>query len=107
MRRILSAGRCGEPAGIFAGIGIGIGLAALLAPAFMARSVHERVFGAYDPTDSVPRGQYQVGSIDSAATLHVGSTVLTRLPVDVSAFAGQRGYVPILKRIGPITPQSV
>lgn len=91
--------------------GMGIGLAALCAPAFMPMSVHERVFLVYNPTDSVPRGWYQVGRIDSAAALHVGSIVLARLPVDVAAFAGQRGYLPsgmpILKRIGAIAPQSV
>lgn len=91
--------------------GMGIGLAALCAPAFMPMSVHERVFLVYNPTDSVPRGWYQVGSIGSAAALHVGSIVLARLPVDVAAFAGQRRYlpsgVPILKRIGAIAPQSV
>ena len=91
--------------------GMGIGLAALCAPAFMPMSVHERVFLVYNPTDSVPCGWYQVGSIDSAAALHVGSIVLARLPVNVAAFAGQRRYlpsgVPILKRIGAIAPQSV
>ncbi|WP_454902906.1 S26 family signal peptidase [Variovorax gossypii] len=90
---------------------IGIGLAALCAPAFMPMSLHERVFLVYNPTDSVPRGWYQVGSIGSAAALDVGSVVLARLPVDVAAFAAQRSYlpsgVPILKRIGAISPQSV
>jgi len=91
--------------------GMGIGLVALCAPAFMPMSVHERVFLVYNPTDSVPRGWYQVRSIDSAAALHVGGIVLARLPVDVAAFAGQRRYlpsgVPILKRIGAVAPQSV
>ena len=90
---------------------MGIGLAALCAPACMPMSVHERVFLVYNPTDSVPRGWYQVNSIDSAAALHVGSIVLARLPADVAAFAAQRRYlpsgVPILKRIGAISPQSV
>jgi conjugative transfer signal peptidase TraF len=90
---------------------IGIGLAALCVSAFMPMSVHERVFVVYNPTDSVPRGWYRIGSIDNAAALHVGSIVLTRLPVDVAAFAGQRRYlpngVPILKRIGAIAPQFV
>lgn len=88
-----------------------VGLAALCAPAFMPMSVHERVFVVYNPTDSVPRGWYRVSSIDNTASLQVGSIVLARLPVDVAAFAGQRGYlpsgVPILKRIGAIAPQSV
>jgi conjugative transfer signal peptidase TraF len=90
---------------------MGIGLAALCAPAPTPTSMHERVFVVYNPTHSVPRGWYQVGSIDSAVALHVGSIVLAHLPVDVAAFAGQRGYLPsgmpILKRIGAIAPQSV
>jgi conjugative transfer signal peptidase TraF len=91
--------------------GMGIGLAALCAPAFMPMSAHENVFVVYNPTDSVARGWYRVGSIDNAASLHVGSIVLARLPADVAAFAGQRGYlpngVPILNRIGAVAPQSV
>jgi conjugative transfer signal peptidase TraF len=91
--------------------GMGIGLAALCAPAVMPKSVHESVFVVYNPTSSVPRGWYRVGSIDIAASLHVGSIVLARLPGDVASFAGQRGYlpngVPILKRVGAVAPQSV
>ncbi|HSW22852.1 MAG TPA: S26 family signal peptidase [Burkholderiaceae bacterium] len=90
---------------------MGIGLAGLCAPAVMPMSVHERVSVVYNPTDSVPRGWYRVGSIDNAASLHVGSIVLALLPADISSFAGQRGYlpsgVPILKRIGAVAPQSV
>jgi conjugative transfer signal peptidase TraF len=91
--------------------GMGIGLAALCAPAVMPMSGQERVFVVYNQTDSVPRGWYRIGSFDNAASLHVGSIVLTRLPPDVAAFAGQRGYlpngVPILKRVGAVAPQSV
>lgn len=91
--------------------GMGIGLAALCAPAFMPMSAHGRVFVVYNPTDSVPRGWYRVGRLDNAASLHVGSIVLARLPADVASFAGQRGYlpngVPILKRVGAVAPQSV
>jgi conjugative transfer signal peptidase TraF len=91
--------------------GMGIGLAALCASAFMPMSGHELVFLVYNPTDSVPRGWYWVGCIDNPASLHVGSIVVARLPADVAAFAGQRGYlpngVPILKRVGAIAPQSV
>lgn len=91
--------------------GMGIGLAALCAPAFMPLSAHERVFVVYNPTDSVPRGWYRVGRIDSVNSLHVGGIVLARLPAGVAAFAGQRGYlpsgVPILKRVGAVAPQSV
>ncbi len=90
---------------------MGIGLAALCAPAVMPMSAHERMFVVYNPTDSVPRGWYRVSSIDNAASLHVGSIVMARLPVDVASFAGQRGYlpngVPILKRVGAVAPQSV
>ena len=88
-----------------------LGLAALCAPAFVPLSAHERVFLVYNPTDSVPRGWNRVSSIDNAASLHVGSIVLARLPVNVASFAGQRGYlpngVPILKRVGAVAPQSV
>ena len=90
---------------------MGIALAALCTPAFMPMSAHDRVFVVYNPTDSVPRGWYRVGRIDSITSLHVGSTVLARLPAGMAAFAGQRGYlpsgVPILKRIGAVAPQSV
>lgn len=90
---------------------MGIGLAALCAPAFMPMPAHELVFVAYNPTDSVPPGWYRVGSIDNVTSLHVGSIVLARLPADVAAFAGQRGYlpngVPILKRVGAVAPQAV
>lgn len=92
-------------------VGMGIGLAALCAPAFVPMSAHERVFVVYNPTDSVPRGWYRVSSIDNAASLHVGSIVLARLPAGVASFAGQRGYlpngVPILKRVGAVAPQPV
>jgi conjugative transfer signal peptidase TraF len=90
---------------------MGIGLAALCAPAFMTMSAHKRVFVVFNPTDSVPRGWYRVSGIDNAASLRVGSIVLARLPADVAAFAEQRGYlpdgVPILKRVGAVAPQSV
>lgn len=90
---------------------MGIGLAALCAPAVMPTAARERVLVVYNPTDSVPRGWYRVSSIDNLASLHVGSIVLVRLPADVAAFAGQRGYlpdgVPILKRVGAVEPQSV
>lgn len=90
---------------------MGIGLAALCAPTFMPLPAHERVFIAYNPTDSVPRGWYSVSRIDSRTSLHVGSMVLARLPASAAAFAGQRGYlpsgVPILKRVGAVPPQPV
>jgi conjugative transfer signal peptidase TraF len=90
--------------------GMGIGLAALCAPAYMPLSAHEIVFVAYNPTESVPRGWYWVSSTDNPASPHVGSIVLVRLSADVASFAGQRGYlpsgVPILKRVGAVAPQS-
>ncbi|HYW55789.1 MAG TPA: S26 family signal peptidase [Polaromonas sp.] len=86
-------------------------MAALLAQIFMPLPAHKRALVVYNPTDSVPRGWYLVGSMKRAGALPVSSVVLARLPVDVEAFAGQRGYlpggVPILKRIGAIAPQSV
>lgn len=62
----------------------------------------------YNPSDSVPRGWYRIGSPDS---LHVGDIVLLRLPAGVATLAAQRGYlpagVPLLKRIGAVAPRSV
>ncbi|WPH16302.1 S26 family signal peptidase [Variovorax paradoxus] len=88
-----------------------IGLAALCAPAVMPMAIRDRVFVVYNPSDSVPRGWYRIGRMESAASLHLGSIVLARLPAGVAAFAAQRGYlpsgVPILKRIGALAPQSV
>lgn len=90
---------------------MGVGLAALCAPVVMPAATRDRVFVVYNPSDSVPRGWYRIGSLGSAASLHVGSIVLARLPADVAAFAARRGYlpsgVPILKRIGALAPQSV
>lgn len=90
---------------------MGIGLAALCAPAVMPMAIRDRVFVVYNPSDSVPRGWYRIGRMESAASLHLGSIVLARLPAGVAAFAAQRGYlpsgVPILKRIGALAPQSV
>ncbi|MDQ0589918.1 S26 family signal peptidase [Variovorax paradoxus] len=90
---------------------MGIGVAALCAPAAMPMATRDHVLVVYNPSDSVPRGWYRIARIGSAASLQVGSIVLTRLPADVAAFAAQRGYlpggVPILKRIGALAPQSV
>ena len=90
---------------------MGIGLTALCAPLAMPTSAHDWMVVVYNPTDSVPRGWYQVSSIDNAASLQVGSIVMARLPADMAAFASQRGYlpsnVPILKRIGAVALQSV
>lgn len=90
---------------------MGVGLAALCVPAAMQVGVRDRVLVVYNPSDSMPRGWYRIGRIESPASLHVGSIVLAPLPADVAAFAGERGYlpsgVPMLKRIGAIAPQSV
>ncbi|WPG36261.1 S26 family signal peptidase [Variovorax sp. EBFNA2] len=90
---------------------MGVGLAALCAPVVMPVATRDRVFVVYNPSDSVPRGWYRIGRMESAASLHIGSIVLAQLPADVAAFAAQRGYlpssVPILKRIGALAPQSV
>lgn len=86
---------------------IGFGLAALIAPTFL----HVQARVVYNPSDSVARGWYRIDPIAKPDSLHVGSIVLARLPESVAAFAAQRGYlpsdVPILKRIGALTPQSV
>lgn len=86
---------------------MGVGLAALCAPVV----VRFPALVVYNPSDSVPRGWYRVGRMESPTSLHVGSIVLARLPAGVAAFAALRGYlpsgVPILKRVGAVAPQSV
>ena len=81
-----------------------IGLAALLMPL----AIPNRVQIVYNPSDSVARGWYRIGSTDS---LTVGSIVLARLPAPAAALAAQRGYlpngIPLLKRIGAVAPQRV
>lgn len=83
---------------------MGLGITALCMPAMVQISARL----VYNPSDSVARGWYLVGPPDA---LHVGSTVLVRLPAGVAAFAAQRGYlpagIPLLKRIGAAAPQSV
>ena len=65
----------------------------------------------YNPSASVAPGWYRLERLERADSLHVGSTVLVRLPADVAALAAQRGYlpsgVPILKRVGALAPKSV
>ena len=82
----------------------GLGVAALAWPS--VRTPVARI--VYNPSDSVPRGWYSVGSVDS---LHVGSIVLAWLPADAAALAAQRGYlperIPLLKHIGAMAPQRV
>lgn len=90
---------------------MGVGLAALCAPAVMPVAMRDHVLVVYNPSDSVPRGWYRIGRMESPTSLHVGSIVLARLPADVAAFAAHRGHlpngVPILKRVGAVAPQSV
>ncbi len=85
-----------------------VGLAALAWAAF----VQPLPRLIYNPSDSVPVGWYRVQPLDHrAASLPVGSIVLTRLPADAAALAAQRGYlpahVPLLKRVGAVAPQHV
>lgn len=81
-----------------------IGLAALLMPL----AIPNHVQLVYNPSDSVPRGWYRIGKIDS---LHVGDIVLARLPAPAAALAARRGYlptgIPLLKHIGAVAPQWV
>jgi conjugative transfer signal peptidase TraF len=62
----------------------------------------------YNASDSVPIGWYRISPVNS---LHVGTIVLVRLPPAVAVVAAQRGYlpagVPLLKRIGAVSPQLV
>lgn len=82
----------------------GLGIAALAWSSLHAPTA--RI--VYNPSDSVPRGWYRIASTES---LHVGGIVLVRLPTDTAALASQRGYlpagVPLLKRIGAVSPQNV
>ncbi|HEM6677851.1 S26 family signal peptidase [Klebsiella pneumoniae] len=85
-----------------------VGLAALAWAAF----VQPLPRLIYNPSDSVPVGWYHVQPLDHrAASLPVGSIVLTRLPANAAALAAQRGYlpahVPLLKRVGAVAPQHV
>ena len=84
------------------------GLAALAWAAF----VHPLPRLVYNPSDSVAVGWYRVDPRGhGAASLLVGSIVLTRLPADAAALSAQRGYlparIPLLKRVGAVAPQEV
>ncbi len=66
----------------------------------------------YNPSDSVPVGWYRIDPTSRRAdALPVGSIVLARLPADTAVLAAQRGYlpahVPLLKRVGAVSPQLV
>ena len=84
------------------------GLAALAWASF----VHPLPRLTYNPSDSVAVGWYRVDPRGhGAASLLVGSIVLTRLPADAAALSAQRGYlparIPLLKRVGAVAPQEV
>ena len=88
------------------------GLAALAWASF----VHPLPRLIYNPSDSVAVGWYRVEPLDHRTdslprSLSVGSIVLTHLPTDAAALAAQRGYlpahVPLLKRVGAVSPQRV
>ena len=87
--------------------GLGIGLAVLCAPQVLPLPVKI----VYNPSDSVPPGWYCIEAVAGTASLHVGNIVLARIPVGAAALAAQREYlpagIPILKRIGALSPQSV
>ncbi|ALK31144.1 MULTISPECIES: S26 family signal peptidase [Burkholderia] len=70
----------------------------------------------YNPSDSVAVGWYRIDPLDHRAgslprPLTVDSIVLVPLPAEAAALAAQRGYlptrVPLLKRIGAVSPQEV
>jgi conjugative transfer signal peptidase TraF len=83
---------------------VGLGLAALAWPSVQTPPL--RI--VCNASDSVPRGWYR---IVPAASLHVGSIVLVKLPADIATLAAQRGYlperIPLLKRVGALAPQQV
>ncbi len=88
------------------------GLAALAWAAFV--SPLPRL--TYNPSDSVAVGWYRIEpfshrSASQPRPLSIGSIVLVSLPTVVAALAAQRGYlptrVPLLKRVGAVSPQEV
>lgn len=88
----------------------------VLAALAWASFVHPLPRLTYNPSDSVAVGWYRVDPLDPRTgslppSLRVGSIVLTTLPPDAAALAGQRGYlptrVPLLKRVGAMAPQEV
>ncbi|EBJ2702456.1 S26 family signal peptidase [Salmonella enterica subsp. enterica serovar Infantis] len=88
------------------------GLAALAWAAFV--SPLPRL--TYNPSDSVAVGWYRIEpfshrSASQPRPLSVASIVLVSLPTVVAALAAQRGYlptrVPLLKRVGAVSPQEV
>ncbi|MFL6959463.1 S26 family signal peptidase [Nocardiopsis yanglingensis] len=88
------------------------GLAALAWAAFV--SPLPRL--TYNPSDSVAVGWYRIEPFSHRAAslphpLSVDSIVLVPLPAEAAALAAQRGYlptrVPLLKRVGAVSPQEV
>lgn len=92
-------------------VGVVLGVAALCAQSLLTNSSRDLAVVVYNPTDSVPQGWYTIERGVDARSLPVGSIVLARLPADVAAVAAYRGYlpkgVPILKRVGAVSPQFV
>ncbi|MGY2488396.1 S26 family signal peptidase [Cupriavidus sp. CP313] len=89
-----------------------LGLTALAWASFVSPLPHL----TYNPSDSMAVGWYRVDPLGNRATLlqgsvHVGSIVLTRMPVEAAALAAQRGYlpahVPLLKRVGAVASQQI
>ncbi|NWE28045.1 S26 family signal peptidase [Pseudomonas gingeri] len=88
------------------------GLAALAWAAFV--SPLPRL--TYNPSDSVAVGWYRIEPFSHRAAsqprpLSVDSIVLVPLPAEAAVLAARRGYlpvrVPLLKRVGAISPQDV
>ncbi|MBI7805289.1 S26 family signal peptidase [Pseudomonas aeruginosa] len=89
-----------------------VGFAALAWASFM--SPLPRL--TYNPSDSVAVGWYRIDPFDPRIAslprpLSVDSIVLVPLPAKAGTLAAQRGYlpmrVPLLKRVGAISPQEV
>ena len=92
------------------------GLAALAWASFLPDHMRPLPRLIYNPSDSVAVGWYRVEPLDNRADslprpLPVGSIVLTQLPTGAAALAAQRGYlpmrIPLLKRVGAVSPQEV
>jgi conjugative transfer signal peptidase TraF len=92
------------------------GFAALVWVSFLPDHMRPLPRLVYNPSDSVAVGWYRIEPIDHRTDLlprplSVGSIVLVPLPTDAAALAAQRGYlparIPLLKRVGAVTPQEV
>ena len=92
------------------------GLAALAWASFLPDHMRQLPRLIYNPSDSVAVGWYRVEPINRRADsltrpLSVGSIVLVSLPTEAAALAAQRGYlpmrIPLLKRVGAVSPQEV